>query len=246
MAVTTRPYIGKGRVYMREAGAAEALAEVGNVSALSISAEDNEINLPDYTQGGGGNYSSIRRIDSVTCSITLHDLILNNLAAITRGTGSEEAAQTANLITETAYIGGFIPVGPSPTNVTVEDAGGAGTTYVEGTDYEIRTGGIFILSGGTITDATSVDITSDTSAREVIEAMTQSGKQYELYFDGLNEADSGSSVVLHAYKFAPGIGNELPMIGDEFAEITLEGELLIDTTKTGTGVSQYYKVEAAA
>ncbi len=246
MAVSTRPYIGKGRVYMREAGAAEALAEVGNVSALSISAEDNEVNLPDYTQAGGGNYASIRRIDSVTCSITLHDLILKTMAAITRGTGSEETAATASLITATAYIGGFIPVGPSPTSVTVEDAGGTGATYVEGTDYEIRTGGIFILDGGTITDATSIEITSDIGAREVIEAMTQSGKTYELYFDGLNEADSGKSVVLHAYRFQPGIGNELPMIGDEFAEITLEGEMMIDTTKTGTGVSQYYKVEAAA
>lgn len=245
MAVTTRPYIGKGRVYMREAGAAEALAEVGNVSALSISAEDNEISLSDYTQGGGGNYASIRRIDSITCSITLHDLILKNLALVTRGTGSEEVAATANLITATAYIGGFIPVGPSPTNVTVEDAGGVGTTYVDGVDYEVRTGGVFILDGGTITDGTSVDITSDIGAREVIEAMTQSGKTYELYFDGLNEAESGKSVVLHAFRFQPGIGNELPMIGDEFAEMSLDGELLIDTTKTGTGVSQYYQVAAA-
>ena len=61
------------------------------------------------------------------------------------------------------------------------------------------------------------------------------------YMGAINEAQSGDPVVVtvHRAKFGPAA--DLAMIGDEFAELTLTGDALKDTTITTAGLSQYFK-----
>jgi hypothetical protein len=79
----------------------------------------------------------------------------------------------------------------------------------------------------------------------VIEAMTGSGDEYELIFDGLNEAETDKAVIIRVYrvKWSPTSG--LGFIGDDFGELPLEGSVLVDSTKVGAGISQYFKATFA-
>ncbi|MDO6749014.1 hypothetical protein, partial [Gilvimarinus sp. 1_MG-2023] len=65
--------------------------------------------------------------------------------------------------------------------------------------------------------------------------------EYELVFEGLNEANGGVAQPLTLYrnKFSPTTG--LGLITDEFGTMTIECEALEDTSKTGAGISRYCK-----
>ena len=132
-----------------------------------------------------------------------------------------------------------------PTSVVVTDGTGV-TTYTAGSDYEVRPAGIYILPGSTIADGTSILIDYDYGAGDVIEAITNSGKEWEMVFEGLNEARSDKPVVVDIYrlKFSP--AQSVDFIGDDYASLQLTGEALKDTSKTGAGISQYIKVRMAA
>lgn len=232
------PYLGSGKCYIREAGSAAALAEVGNASALKFSTEEDEKDMTDYTQPGGGTYASVKRVKSVTCAMTLNDFNPKNLAMAVYGTAASLEVQTLTYAPFTAYQGGLIPL-QAPTAVTVINADGT-TTYVAGTDYEVRKEGIFIL-GGAIADATPILVDATLGAGKIIQALTSSGKTYELVFGGTNETN-GKARNSHAFRVQFGTAKEVSFIGDDFGSLEIEGKVLKDPTKTGVGISQYYTI----
>ena len=88
--------------------------------------------------------------------------------------------------------------------------------------------------------AVTVGVDDDT-----IECLTSAALDYKLVFEGLNEARSNKAVTVTLYRvqFSPTKG--LDLIGDKFAELSLTGKVLKDTTITGAGKSQYMKIVVA-
>lgn len=237
-------YLGSGKVYLREVGAAAGRIEVGNCSALAFAVAEETKEKKDYTQPGGGTYNEVRRISSVEMQLTMDELSPQNLARALYGS---TAAVTSAAVTDeshTAYKGAFIKLNnvPASTPAPVVTGPGGTPTYVAGTDYEVRPGGIFILASGAITDGATILVDYTKAAADVVEALVNSGKEYELVFAGLNEARSGKAVIVTAHRVKIGAAQNIGLIGDEYAQIEVSGKLLKDTTKTG-GVSQYFKVE---
>jgi hypothetical protein len=128
--------------------------------------------------------------------------------------------------------------------VTVTDST-AVTTFSAVTDYEVRAGGIYILPTGTITDAQSLKVDYTYAAYDKVEAMTSSSITLELHFEGLNEANSGKPVIVDVYRAQLSPTKALSLLGETFAELQVEAEILADTSKTGTGISQYFRVKLA-
>jgi hypothetical protein len=123
--------------------------------------------------------------------------------------------------------------------VVTNEAGNV--TYVAGTDYEVRPGGIFIIAAGAIADAAVVKVDYSYGAEDVIQALTSAAKEYVLFFEGLNEAQSGKPFLVDAYRVRFGATKNFSLIGDNFAGFELTGAVLKDSTKTGAGVSQFFK-----
>lgn len=237
-------YLGSGKVYLREVGASAGRLEVGNCSALAFAITEETKEKKDYTQPGGGTYNEVRRISSVEMQLTMDELSPQNLARALYGS---TAAVTATAVTDeshTAYKGAFIKLNnvPASTPAPVVTGPGGTPTYVAGTDYEVRPGGIFILASGAINDAATILIDYTKAAADVVEALVNSGKEYELVFAGLNEARSGKAVIVTAHRVKIGAAQNIGLLGEEYAQIEVSGKLLKDTTKVG-GVSQYFKVE---
>jgi len=240
-------YLGSGKIYIKKVGAAAGLIEVGNCSALSLAVSEETKDIKDYTKPGGGTYNEVIRISGVEVSMTIADLSPDNLARALYGSTSAIASGAVLDEVQTAYKGAFVPFDNIPDATVapvVTDSTGT-TTYVAGTDYEVRSGGIFILASGTIADAAQIKIDYTKAVANVLEALTSGASEYELFFDGMNEARSGKSATIHIYRAKLGAAKQISLIGDDFATLESSGKVLADTTKAA-GLSQFFTVKMAA
>ncbi|HWH75550.1 MAG TPA: hypothetical protein VNV16_14930 [Methylibium sp.] len=240
-------YLGSGKIWLREIDGSGGLEHVGNASALNFSVTEDIKELKDYTQPGGGTYNEVRRISAVEMQATIHDVNSANLARALYGEASTEASAT---VTDEAHadivIGALIPTDFLPSSITTVKRGA--TTLTENSDYTVEPSGIVPLSGGANTVIAGDDllITYAKATQDVVEALVNAGKEYELLFDGLNEARSGKLVRVRAWRVKVGALQNLGLIGDEYAAMEVSGKLLKDTSITGAGLSQYFKVEIQA
>ena len=248
MAQTDRSYMGKGTIFLKRRGGSTGLIPVGNCSALELSFEEEKKEQKDYTSPGGGNTNVVSRIDNVTGSLTVLDITADNLALGLRGAVTTEAGGntvTDELIAATGADGELLPCAfvPDTATIVVTDALNS-TALAEGVDYDITPNGITVIGTGAI-NSNGVHVTYDKAPQEILQALVEAGQEFTLFFDGLNEAQSGKAVAitLHRIKFSPVQG--LPFIGDEFAEATMEFEVLSDNTITGAGISRFMKVVQA-
>lgn len=239
------PYLGSGKIYARTQGSAAGLMELGNASKLELAVKEDKQKLKDFSKPGGGTYSSVSRISEATLQMTLNDLNKTNVARAVFGT--EVAVTGATIVDEavTAYKGAICPLlHPNPTAVTVSHTTGT-PAYTANVDYEVRAGGIYIIPGGVITDAQALKVDYTFAAYDKVEAMTSASILLELHFEGLNEANSGKPVIVDIYKAQLSPTKALSLLGDKFADLEVEAEVLADTSKTGAGISQYFRVKLA-
>lgn len=301
-------YLGSGKIYIREIGAAAGFLEVGNCSALNFAISEDTKELKDFTKPGGGTRNEVRRVSAVECTFTMHDLSPENLSrALYGNTSAVASAAVTNVSLGNGYVGAFLPFAnsalstPAPVvrakngrtaatraNTTAVALGAylvpatpndyfykvttAGTTagtiptfpttvggtvtdgtavltcmgkivLVADTDYELRAGGVMVLVATNFTDGEEVEADYTKAATDVVQALTSSGKEHEIFFAGLNEARSGKETNVNAYRVKIGAAQNLGLLGEDYAALEVTGKLLADTNKTGAGVSQYFKAE---
>lgn len=240
-------YYGRGKCYMREAGAAAALRYIGNVTRLLLAVTEERSELPDRTTAAGGTFSEVRSIDAIEATMELASLIPANVAAAVLGSASAVSGSSVTDEAHTGYVEGLLKLAhPGPyTNVVVTGSGGT-PTYVAGTDYEVRTGGIFILSGGSISNGTALLVDYDYGAYDKIEAATQGSKDYEFVFDGVNVANANKPRRVQIFKLRLGPAEQMELIGESHSTMTLTGTVVKDTSIVGAGLSQYFKDEQSS
>ena len=242
MAYREFSYIGIGQVYLATDGG--PLLSVGNASSLSFSFDEEKKNLKDYTSPGGGNANSTSRIDNFTGSLTMHDYTAANLALALRGAVAEIA--TAAVVDEahdSHGVGGeLIPFDFNyDADITPVITLGNASPCVADTDYELTPNGILTIEGGNI-DANGVLVSYTQAVAEQMEALVDSGAEFKLVFDGMNEAQAGKAakILLHRVKFSPAQG--LQFLGGEYGEVPIDFEVLSDSSVVGAGLSRYFKL----
>ncbi|MCB6184292.1 DUF4815 domain-containing protein [Leeia sp. TBRC 13508] len=234
-------YIGKGKVLASTVGA-RGFREFGNCSSLKFSFSEDKKTVADSTSTGGGNAASVTRIKDVTVEMDLRELSAENLALAIFGESSIYAA--GNVASEVVLVVGLDCLHPlahigASTVVVTPSAGGA--AYVAGTDYVVTGAGIKPLTGGAIASGDSLTVSYSYPKQAVIQALAASGKEISLLFDGMNEAASGSPVVVEVYRIKLSPTDSIDFIGDDFATLKLKGEVLKDTTIVQPGLSQFFK-----
>lgn len=234
-------YVGKGKIYLRVRGSGDPLRFVGNSSQLNFSVAEQTIDLLDFTQGGGGKDDVVRRPESVTASMIWHNLSPENLAVALFGASTSIPGAAVVGENQTANLGGLVRTDnvPDPSAALTVD------TYVEGVDFERVPSGIIPLASGSILEGETLSISYTALGSAVIEALLSSGDEYQLVFDGINEAKSDRSVIVtaHRVKFSP--VQDMAMIGNEFAGLNVTAELLKDDAIQGSSLSKFMKIEMA-
>ena len=241
---TYKPSMTVGQVYARPYGSAAAPMPIGNVLELALEHKEQVIKQPDMSRLGGGTHAEVRRIEEVTVKMKLADINVVNLARATMGTLQAVAMGTVADEAHVATLGGLVRLAHiQPTAVVLKK----GVTVVAAAgNYEVRPEGIYILP--TATDLTAADaITVGYSYGEyaAIEALTTKAVELELTFGGLNEADEGKAVLVEIWRASQGVPKSLALISKNLGSLAVEGTVLMDPTKVGTGISKYYKTSMA-
>lgn len=244
-------FIGRGKVYLKKRGAAEAAQFVGNCTKLEFSVTEDKKEIKDFTSAAGGTYDTFSRIDKVEANLSLSDLSPANLARALFGSTSIVTAAAVADEEAIGYKGGLIRTAHLLDNATapvVKNTAGV-TTYVVDTDYVVSAAGISIPETSSIPDsvagAANLKISYTKKAATAIEVLTQAAGEYSLVFDGLNAAKN-KPVVVDVHKFKMGPMANLGLISDDFAGIELKGDVLLDDVIIGAGLSKYFRVQMAS
>lgn len=242
MAYTDKSFIGSGRLWIGPVGGGE-MREIGNCSDVQFAIESEKKSLRN-SRGGGGEANAIERITAVSLSMTVNDFDADNLSMILYGT---KTVVTAGSVTSEVQAGqdeGLIPTDfMIDTTQTVTVTGPSATpTYTAGTDYSVTAAGITVLAGGSIASGANVEISYTKQAINVVEALMNSGSEFELYMDGVNEAQSSAPVRVWVKRFKPSPTQDLSLISEDFAQFPINGSVLIyDAAAANT--SKYFSIE---
>ena len=131
----------------------------------------------------------------------------------------------------------------------VDTATGA-ITYVEDVDYKLTGAGFEVLEGGELATAIagagetpfSVDVSYTSADYDEIEAITNSGEEWELMFEGANAVGQKGKINAHYWRVRFGLAESMDFISvDDFMGQTVTAEVLADTGR-GAGRSAYMKI----
>jgi len=236
--MTDKSYLGKGKVYMDG-------RQIGNVSELTLSVQEEKKELQDFTSAGGGLYNSLRRITSVEMSMIMHDYSAENLSLALFGTVTAVAASGVVGEAQTTPADVSSDILLQTDNVVDMTVAMTATGYATGTDFTQVPSGMVILASGSIGASTGLAINYTKKAVDVVQTLTTAAQEFVLVFDGLNEAQSGDPVVIKVHRAKFGGAQDLSVIGDDFGSIQLTGDILKDTTITTAGLSQYAEIKSA-
>lgn len=243
MSKTTQAFIGKGSIYIKEVGANKGFLPFGNCPEFTLTFNEDKKEMLDSEDSGGGVVTSVSRVSSVTGSVSSYSISKENLAIAMRGLVSTESTDAVTGEKAVANEYAFIQFAKVPTQDSIVVKDEAETdTFVAGVDYEVQSSGITIIAGGDISDGETISLSYTPKGSIIVESLSETPKEYVLVFNGLNEANSDEpvEVTCHKVKFSP--ASALSLIGDDFATIPLEFDVLKDETITGEAKSKYARI----
>lgn len=240
MTDTIKSYIGVGRTYARRFGTTDKLRFVGNVGAINLKHKLKVEKQQDYTRSGGGTAVRVERIEEISCDMTWLTFSAENMALAMSGAAVQVAAGTVVGETVKAHKGTLATLAHPPSSITSVTPSGGGTAYVVGTDYELSAGGLMFPETSAITEAANVLVSYAHAAYDRIEGAMGTTGELELFFEGLNEADSDKPALVDLWRVSMPSADEISLIGDKLGEMKFQGELLKDGSK-GSGVSAFYR-----
>lgn len=245
---TTNGYRGRGRFTLRPLAGGKPF-ELGNAVNLNETIEVDRQARQDY-QDAGGELDVIERVTSYTFEVTVNDITPQNIALGLRGTVA--AIGPAEVTDEALHawpgVRSAFKYLPDPDEtVTVTTAETTPTTLVAGEDYELTPHGLRLLpTPVNVTPPVDEDepielrVTYHRNPQSLIQALVNTGLEFEMTYEGYNEIDSGNPNTVRYFrvKFSPTSGFQRHG-GDEFAELALAGTVLKAPGRTGEGLSAY-------
>ena len=240
-----KPSMTVGQVYARVYGSTALPMPVGNVLELGLEHSEDVQTQDDMTALGGGTHAEVRRVKEVKIKAKFADLNVVNLARSILGTVESIGAGTVADEPHDATLGGLLPLlHISPTAVVVKKGAtaGAATEVDMAGNYEVRPEGVFLQpDAADVLGTDKLWVSYSYGEYAAIEALTTKAVELELLFGGLNEADGGNPVVVNIFRASQGITKALTLIGKGFNALDVEGTVLMDPTKSGAGLSKYYR-----
>jgi len=242
----TKYFRGQGPLFLSDrddSGNPEGLEFIGDTGAATLTPNiDRQETIENVTGSSGVGSSFISRA-SYTLSISMRSIRKDHLAKQLHGSVLDKVGASVTDEPHIAYLDKFtLLVNNKVSTVAVTGVGGT-PNYVLDTDYIVHadTGMIEFISGGTITNGTSVLIDYTYAAQSHISSSPANLEKY-LVFAGMNSADNDKQTRVEIYKIRldPSV---MDLITNENAEATITGTVELDTLRTAGDQFFGWKVE---
>lgn len=235
-------YQGVGRIFVRKYGTTGPRRFLSNVSKANIKTKLKVTKVPDFTRAGGGTRAQTERIDSITLSLTLHELSAENLALAVGSDSVGVASATVSAEPVQLYRGSSVPLDFLPQSITSVTVTSGSVVLTAGTDYEMTPAGLYIPSDAPhVTGAGPVaaTVTYVSKAHQQMQAGTVLATDLELMIEGLNDINN-RPLVIDVWKLHVPALDDLALIADKPTEMGYDAEMLRDTSKPD-GQSGFYR-----
>ncbi|ANP79310.1 hypothetical protein A134_23130 [Vibrio crassostreae 9CS106] len=245
--MANKSYLGKGTIYFEEIGGTGGLIPVGNCSQLDIAVNENKLEQKDYQEAGGALVNTVTNIDSVVASINSLTVNADTIGLALRGyVKDHKGGAVSDEEHEVKSVPSYIKLSHAPdksATFKVVDKASPTTEFEEGTDFEIKSGGISIIADGAITDTMTLQVNFTSLTSRTVQPMTQAGLDYKVVFDGLNEAEGGKPVIIEFHKVKFNYTQALALISDDFGSLPMTFDILKDDTQTGFDTSKFMSID---
>lgn len=234
-------FIGNGKVYFTPVkGGVEGKpfwVGVANAASFSHSVED-EKELKEYHSGKNQTWDKYDGDKSTTFSVTLMERRPEAMKAALQATETKVSTGTAtdeeHAVSEVGDI--IFLKHKNVTEITSfkDSTESTALDLVEGIDYTIdkKYGTIELLEKQTLKSPLIVTYSYGTAT--VVKPMTDDVDYYRIRIDGLNKVGQKDKQVVTAYRAKLSPADTYDLIGDDFAEMTLEADLMYDEAEDAT------------
>lgn len=240
-----------GTLKMRPARSGKPFTPMGLASSVQQAHETSELRLEDATNPLGGTYDKLEKVTAMTIAINLREIFSRNLAIQLYGTVNDAPADQVTDERHQAEVGGTCKLEKMPLEIdAIRSVTEPTTEFVEDVDYKLTGAGFEVLAGGDLAAAIAaagadpylVSVDYSSAAYDEIEALTDSGQEWELMFEGANAVGTKGKINAHYWIVRFGLAESLDFISvDDFMGQTVTGEVLADPSR-GQGKSQYMKI----
>lgn len=243
MANAVKTAILNGTAYITPLGINSG-ESLGNSSKLTYTIETEKKELPNY-QGGGGNDDVFEKFKTGRVSLECRHVSLSVLKLALGATATSVASgavadepQTVVALDRLIVLDHMQDLSQT---LTVTPAAG-GTPFVEGTDYIRKRAGIFPITGGGIAVDDDLEISYTKHKHVIFQALINLITETGLVFDGENQR-SGNPWLGKWHRVGWGATKTIDFIGEDFANFSIEGEVLSADFITGVGLSKFVELK---
>lgn len=254
MAVQKETFVIGGHLKMRKSGSGAAFKKCGLVSTIQTTIETNNLTLTDTTTPQGGEYDSVDRITSVGLSINFREFYTAVLAGILWADASTVPSTTHTDEEHIAGVDGTIALDEMPLEITavVASTGAPAAEFDEDDDWVMTGSGLEVVPGGALEAAIiaagsadfKVKVTYTSAAVDVVEALTNSGLELELLFEGENAAGTKKRIEVRFWKVRLNPASSQDWLNvDDFMGTETTCKVISDPSKIGAAKSKYFRVK---
>ena len=217
-------------------GAVGAYRPIGNVPEFTIEMDSDQVDHFESMSGARTKDAVLVRAKSMTLAGQIEEASSENLAWATNGrikqiTGGAKTGDTS----PTGMVAGSVWAlkGQKITGLTITDSDTPANT-VSPSDYALDAdfGSVTMLDvAGYEQPFIAAYTDGNTTA---VTFMTDDTQLYALRFEGINTVD-GKKVLVELYRTQKDPTGSIPLINEEFGQLSIAGEALADSTKTVDG-----------
>jgi len=241
-----------GMTKIRKAGSGLPFTPIGLCSTVQQTHETNELRLEDTTQPLGGTYDKLEKITQMGIQLNMREIFSRNLALQIYGTVYDVPSTSVTGETHIAEVGGTCKLEKMPLTIeSVVDAETGAIEYVEDVDWMLTGAGFEVLAGGDLATAIagvtegesfSVEVDYTCADYDEIEAITDSGQEWEIMFEGANAVGTKGKINAFYWRVRFGLAESMDFISvEDFMGQTVTAEVLADSGR-GVGRSAYMKI----
>lgn len=250
MARTVETFVVGGILKMRKSGLGGPFTDVGLVSTYQQAHETNQLRLENTRNPLGGTFDKLDKVTSMTLALFFREFNSTNLANLLWSDITDVPSAPVADEEVIVQIGKTTMLAKMPLTITsVFDEETGLVEFEEDIDFKMTGAGIEVLEGSALATAIGSDldykvlVTYTCAAYDEIEALTNSGEEWEILFEGSNAVGTKKRVNNLYFRCKFGVAESLDWISvEDFMGMQSTCEVLADDTRIGAGLSQYMKV----